>query len=140
MSNYPWYAAGLHFECMQCRNCCSGPGEGYVWVSEEELAKIAEKLGKSFDEVKKFHSRKAQGGMSLLEDELTKDCEFLTKNGCSIYSVRPLQCRTWPFWDCNLESPETWNFAAKRCPGINRGRLYTFEEIESIRNNEGIAV
>jgi hypothetical protein len=50
--------------------------------------------------------------------------------GCSIYNARPMQCRNWPFWPGNLQSPDDWNTAAKKCPGINKGRLYTFDEIE----------
>ena len=29
----------------------------------------------------------------------------LRRKSCSIYGVRPLQCRTWPFWPENLASP-----------------------------------
>ncbi len=50
-----------------------------------------------------------------------------------IYSVRPNQCRTWPFWPSNLKNPGDWNKAAQKCPGINRGKLYSFEEIERIK-------
>jgi Fe-S-cluster containining protein len=76
---------------------------------------------------------------TIVEHSLTKDCIFLRSFGgtrqCAIYSVRPAQCRSWPFWPENLSSPEAWNRAALRCPGINRGRLYTCEEIERIREN-----
>ena len=53
---------------------------------------------------------------------------------CRIYPVRPRQCRTWPFWPVNLSSPETWALAAGRCPGINRGRIVLFEQVEAKRN------
>jgi Fe-S-cluster containining protein len=53
---------------------------------------------------------------------------------CGIYPVRPLQCRTWPFWDGNLASAENWNAAAKRCPGMNRGRRFGKAEIEALRD------
>ena len=74
---------------------------------------------------------------SIIEHAVTKDCIFLKKidgqKKCGIYSVRPQQCRTWPFWTSNLSSPNTWNQAGQSCGGINRGRLYSFEEIEKIR-------
>jgi Fe-S-cluster containining protein len=50
--------------------------------------------------------------------------------------VRPNQCRTWPFWNDNLASPDSWNYAAVKCPGINRGKRYSVEEIESIRKEK----
>ena len=49
MSEETWYKDGLRFTCTQCGDCCSGP-EGYVWVNDEELAKIAEFLGKRAEE------------------------------------------------------------------------------------------
>jgi Fe-S-cluster containining protein len=55
---------------------------------------------------------------------------------CAIYSVRPSQCRSWPFWPENLSSPEAWNKAARKCPGINRGRLYSVGEIEEIKKGK----
>lgn len=56
--------------------------------------------------------------------------------GCTIYNARPMQCRNWPFWPGNLQSPDDWNTAAKKCPGINKGRLYTFDEIEKIKKQK----
>lgn len=49
---------------------------------------------------------------------------------CRIYSVRPVQCRTWPFWPGNLGNIDSWHRAAARCKGINRGKLYSFDEIQ----------
>jgi hypothetical protein len=51
-------------------------------------------------------------------------------NGCKIYSKRPLQCRTFPFWRSNLKKKPDWNKQKLTCPGIDKGRLYTYEEIE----------
>jgi Fe-S-cluster containining protein len=57
------------------------------------------------------------------------------KRGCSIYQVRPLQCRTWPFWPEVIKSPATWARAGKGCPGINNGtRHFTPKQIERIRD------
>jgi len=48
---------------------------------------------------------------------------------CRVYPCRPLMCRTWPFWPELLESQESWTAAARHCPGMNDGRLWTAEEI-----------
>ena len=63
------------------------------------------------------------------------DCVFLeSQNGlrrCSIYTARPQQCRTWPFWDENLRTPQAWDAAAESCPGMNAGKKnYEFVQIE----------
>ncbi len=55
------------------------------------------------------------------------------QTACAIYPVRPQKCRTWPFWDGNLRSPDDWNQTAKGCPGINRGKQYDFVTIETLR-------
>jgi len=127
-----WYAAGLHFECQQCGNCCSGV-PGYVWVSDEEAQAIAGHLKLPIDEFAKKYLRKVGRKVSLIELP-NYDCVFLTRSdkgvGCSIYPVRPMQCKTWPFWHYNLESGDDFLENTRRCPGINRGRLFTLEEIE----------
>jgi Fe-S-cluster containining protein len=77
---------------------------------------------------------------SIIEDPQTKDCIFLQeiagKKGCLIYPVRPNQCRTWPFWNDNLHSEYTWNRAAMKCPGVNKGAKYSCEHIEKLRKQK----
>jgi Fe-S-cluster containining protein len=59
------------------------------------------------------------------------DCVFWDQ-GCTIYSVRPRQCRTYPFWTENLESPQTWEEVKRTCHGAGRGKLYRLNDIRSI--------
>ena len=64
------------------------------------------------------------------------DCIFLDRSKkpgkalCSLYDLRPMQCRTWPFWSENLEHPEAWEVAGKGCPGINTGKTVSLKEIQ----------
>ena len=51
------------------------------------------------------------------------------KKGCTVYPVRPPQCRTWPFWESNVATPEAWRRACAACPGSGRGELIAAEEI-----------
>jgi Fe-S-cluster containining protein len=133
----PWYAAGLHFDCNQCGECCSGPGEGYIWVAKPEIEFIAEHLKMTVEQLRQKYMRRVGLRTTIIEEPTSRDCIFLTEpagqRGCAIYRVRPSQCRSWPFWPENLKSPSAWNQAAQKCPGINRGRLYSFEEIERIK-------
>lgn len=132
----PWYAAGLHFDCNQCGNCCSGPDEGYIWITKSEIKMLADYLKIPVKELQQKYLEKVGVRTTIVEQPVTKDCIFLQKiagkKGCIIYPVRPNQCRTWPFWKDNLTSPDEWNETAQKCNGINKGKLYTLEEIEKI--------
>ncbi len=135
MAKEKWYQAGLAFECTQCGNCCSG-APGYVWVTKEEEQAIAQFLGCGSSRLPREQLRRVGFRHSLREGR-DGDCVFLKRNGdktlCSIYPVRPRQCRTWPFWSSNLVSPEAWNRAHQTCPGMNRGPHYGFVAIEKLR-------
>ena len=130
-----WYQAGLRFECTQCGNCCSG-SPGYVWVTREDIQAISEFLGRSDGKLDKSQLRRVGLRFSLTEKP-DGDCIFLKREGgktmCSIYPVRPVQCRTWPFWNGNLRTPDHWNKAVTICPGINHGPLHNFVRIEELR-------
>lgn len=129
-----WYAGGLAFECTQCGNCCSGPGTGYVWVSEEEVRSLAHSVGLSgdLDMFERKFTRRVGNRTSLVEYS-DGDCIFLeaATRDCTVYESRPSQCRTWPFWAENLESPKNWAKAARGCPGCNQGKLYSVAEIQT---------
>lgn len=135
-----WYVAGLHFECMQCGRCCAGPGTGYIWVTRAEIKLIADFLKMTEAQLRRKYLKRVGLRTTIIEHRSTRDCIFLQKSSgrksCVIYPVRPSQCRTWPFWPSNLKSPNTWNETAQKCPGINRGRLYSCEEIEGIKKNK----
>ena len=136
----PWYIAGIHFECTQCTSCCSGPAEGYIWITKPEIEMLADFLKISIDQLRVSYLKRVGIRTSITEDQITKDCIFLreidSKKGCTIYPVRPNQCRTWPFWPENLATPNTFNDLTNRCPGINRGKFFSFEEIEKIRKQK----
>lgn len=136
MAREKWYQGGLRFTCTQCGNCCTGE-PGYVWVTREEIRRIAQFLERDDDWLPKNTLRRVGFKYSLTERS-NGDCTFLhhTKSGqrvCSIYPVRPLQCRTWPFWTINLKTPADWAEAAEICPGMNNGATHDFAQIEEIR-------
>ncbi len=133
-----WYQGGLRFQCTQCGNCCTGP-PGYVWVTREEIRRISAFLGRD-DEWLPDDVLRRVGFKYSLKEKGNGDCVYLQNVGgrriCSIYPVRPLQCRTWPFWDINLKSPQTWAEAGDVCPGMNNGKHYDFVQIEQIRTRK----
>lgn len=128
----PWYSNGLRFKCTGCGKCCTG-SPGYIWVTKEEIQAIAEFLKISVDKFMRTYIRQKEGRFSLIEKpSFNFDCVFLKEKKCSIYEVRPKQCRTYPWWISNLKSRECWEEAAKECEGINpEAPLVPFEEIQN---------
>lgn len=126
----PWYGDGLRFKCTRCGNCCTG-APGYVWVNEDEIRQIAEFRAESVDDFRRRYVRLVGTAFSLIELD-SGDCVFYDRDGrgCSIYSVRPRQCRSWPFWQSNLRSPETWEETCKVCPGAGQGDFVPRDEVE----------
>jgi uncharacterized protein len=129
-----WYADGLSFSCTQCGNCCGG-APGFVWVDDAEVAEIARTLDMPPSEFRKKHTRITEGRRSLLERP-GGDCEFLVRDAggkslCTIHAVRPLQCRTWPFWRGNLRSAAAWERASRTCPGMNHGQHHPLPVIQA---------
>ncbi|RMI13251.1 MAG: YkgJ family cysteine cluster protein [Calditrichaeota bacterium] len=130
-----FYSQGLRFQCVECGQCCSQPG-GYVRITEAEAANIADYLNLSEAEfLDRFaHVIEESDHLLYLDSLANGDCIFLKENRCTIYPVRPLQCRTYPFWPENVKSPYRWSLTARACPGINQGRLYSAQEIEMFVN------
>ena len=138
MGKEPWYRDGLRFACTQCGNCCSGD-PGYVWVTRDDIRRIAELLRREEGWLGREHLRRVGLRYSLTEHP-DGDCIFLQradgKTSCAIHPVRPLQCRTWPFWSENLRSAARWAEAGQKCPGINTGELHPSSVIERLRRGK----
>lgn len=142
MAEPEWYVEeGLRFTCTQCGNCCTGP-PGYVWFDEHEVRAMADYLKVSEAEFRREYAHEVYGRWSLNERRSGHgyDCVFLKREEggkalCSIYPVRPQQCRTWPFWKENLKSERVWEAVKQVCPGMGKGKIYPVEKIRIIRDS-----
>ena len=130
----PWYQDGLRFKCTGCGDCCSG-APGFVWVNGEEIAALAAEVGISIEAFEKKYVRLVGVRKSLKERAKNYDCIFLDgeTRKCTVYKARPRQCRTWPFWDSCVKTPEAWEATCEACPGSGTGKLYQLEDIEAQR-------
>ncbi len=126
-----WYQQGLPFKCTECGQCCTG-SPGYVWVNSAEIAQISSYLGISEEEFVRKYTRRVGHYLALLEHPKNYDCVFLQGKHCTIYPVRPKQCKTFPWWPEHLTSPEAWQEAAHRCEGISQQdtEIVPLEEIQ----------
>ena len=103
---------------------------------------MADYLGMDVRSFYQQYARRAMGRWTLEEEKNGRDydCVFLKENEdgkrtCSIYPVRPTQCRTWPFWSSNMKNRRGWEMGAKTCPGMRDpgARGEHFVPVEQIR-------
>jgi uncharacterized protein len=123
-------AQALRFQCQPgCTACCTQ--RGFVWLTEEDLARAAEFLGMT---PRAFERRYVYRTSRRLRLRVPRDanCHFLQDGGCSIHAVKPTQCRIFPFWPELVESRREWRKAAKFCPGLDQGPLVQIQTAKEL--------
>lgn len=119
------------FFCTQCGRCCRFE-EGYVFLSSQDVDRLADFLRIPSDEVIQTYCRWVRFGAVehlSLREQRNHDCIFWKDGGCSVYSARPVQCQTYPFWNHILEHPDAWQEESRVCPGIGVGTRYTEDQV-----------
>lgn len=112
--------------CEACEGrCCTGES-GYIFASIQEFETMAELLGLEMSQFIEKYLLKVKNRYSLKEVRYNDsyDCIFYDRksNGCAIYEARPLQCRTFPFWDYFKSHPKELEI---ECPGVSFGEKQT---------------
>ena len=141
----PWWMSGVKFSCQSgCGKCCDQPG-GIVYLSIKDAERISKHSGLSVDDWLERDARKTYDGRFVLKSrEEDGICIHLNENQqCSIYEVRPQQCKAFPWWGENLASDRSWSQVKELCPGIdaedalvvegNIIRLHVFSDRESTK-------
>ncbi len=115
--NYPF-----SFDENACKSCggkCCGGKSGFIWINEAEISALARYFGLSKDRLKNAFMIKINGRYSLIEKPFENGyaCVFFdTKHkNCSIYELRPAQCKSFPFWHYFLENLDELK---AQCPGV----------------------
>ena len=118
----PWWADGLPFSCQQSGKCChQRGGYGYVYVNARERQALADHLGLSLGQFNRRYTRSEDDGARVLRF-VARACIFLEDGLCSVHEAKPVQCRTWPFWEELLASPEVYEREVRSfCPGSRTG-------------------
>ena len=117
----------FRFGCTGCGKCCEGPG--VIYFTADDLKNIQNELKLNEEEWRILRSRLVQREKNNLYLHQTDTaCIFLTKDGlCSIYNVRPLQCRTYPFWTSVFESRASYQSFKEFCPGVDSDDAVEFD-------------
>jgi len=107
-------------ECETCGGrCCTGES-GYIWAKYDEIEKMSDFVNLSVEDFATMYLKKVKHRYSLVEKRLGDSdyaCIFFDEKMkcCSIYEVRPLQCRTFPFWEQFKNNEDE---VREECPGI----------------------
>jgi len=141
----PWWMSGVKFSCQSgCGKCCDQPG-GIVYLSITDAERIANHSRLSVEDWLERDARQTYDGRYVLKSRDDDGiCIHLNKDQqCSIYNVRPQQCKAFPWWGENLVSDRAWNQVKELCPGIvaedallvdgNTIRLHIFSDRESTK-------
>lgn len=114
----------LRFECTRCGACCCGDDEHYIAIREQDIARICKHLEISVAWLKRRYIEHLTRQYYTVRIGDDGRCVFLDRQGhCRIYPVRPVQCQTYPYWPEILADLKHWQAEAKRCEGIDRGKV-----------------
>jgi Fe-S-cluster containining protein len=107
--------------CHECGGrCCKGT-PGHIWVSTKEVAAIAALLGLNQVDVIRDYLNLVGNRWSIKEQSADSHyaCIFfdLQDKKCSVYSSRPEQCRSFPFWNYYKSRVEE---LIDECPGVRQ--------------------
>jgi Fe-S-cluster containining protein len=131
-SERPWYRSGLRFACVpECGACCTRHDDyAYVYLSSDDVRRLTRHLGLTRDDFLSRFTIVDDGDVVL--KMVDPECPFLVDWRCSVYRVRPVQCRTFPFWEENLQTRTSWRRLRDFCPGIGEGALHPAEQIDRL--------
>ena len=106
--------------CDTCGGACCTGASGYIWAKYPEIEKMADFLNLTIEEFASSYLKKVKHRYSLVEKQLDDNnfaCIFFNNElkQCSIYDVRPRQCRTFPFWETFKNNEKE---VKNECPGI----------------------
>ena len=105
--------------CTDCPGYCCRGESGNVWINQREIHQICSFLKTNpIDFIQKYLNR--IGNRFSIKERFTEhdfECVFFegSQRQCSIYAVRPLQCRQYPFWEHFIKHKDQ---VIKECPGI----------------------
>lgn len=101
-----------------------------MYLGAADIPRMADYLGLTPAEFELRHVYRTKK-YARLRNPREKRCVFLSAEGCSVHSVKPTQCRTFPFWPEIVESKAEWLRTGSWCPGIGAGELIQITAIES---------
>ncbi|MCW4009684.1 MAG: YkgJ family cysteine cluster protein [Candidatus Bathyarchaeota archaeon] len=115
------YPADMCFDCVQCGLCC-GDTElkmRRILLLKSDAEQIATQTKRQIGDFATETPDKAPYVYEMLKNPHDGKCVFLNSSGkCTIYEVRPLICRFYPFELSTNEQGEYVFKVTDECPGV----------------------
>ena len=118
------YPVALRFECTKCGICCGDTKEKtrHILLLGAEAEQIATATSQEIQRVAEKIEGKAPYIYEMKKTIENGKCVFLSKNSCTIYPLRPLICRFYPF-ELTTGTNRKYIFRyTKECPSIGKGK------------------
>jgi Fe-S-cluster containining protein len=121
------------FECTKCGLCCGDTEQKtrHILLLESEAEEISQKTSqKTQDFCEPIIGKEPY--VYEMEKTMGK-CVFLKDNQCTIYELRPLICRFYPFELKFSSDQNRYIFTAtQECIGMDKGKTLSKEDFEKL--------
>lgn len=127
------YPKNVRFKCLRCALCCGDTGNRArtILLMKIEANRISRKTSRSIEE---FAEKVEDFEPYVYKMKKTENgkCLFLNGDLCTIYSMRPLICRFYPF-ELKSDRSNKYAFAyTEECSGIGKGSKLEKEFFENL--------
>jgi Fe-S-cluster containining protein len=127
------YPKSVRFQCLLCALCCRDTESRtrHILLLETEAQRISDATSKP---IKEFALRTEGYDPYVYEIKKTlkeRKCIVLKEKNCTIYELRPLVCRYYPF-QLSTKSRKHRFCYTQECPGIGKGKQLRREYFESL--------
>jgi Fe-S-cluster containining protein len=118
------YPTAVRFHCTKCGICCGDTKEKtrHILLLKTEAEQIAKTTMQPIFKFAVKIEGKEPYSYEMKKRENGK-CVFLENNRCTVYALRPLICRFYPFELKVMHNKKPMFLYTEECPGINKGQL-----------------
>lgn len=127
------YPKHVRFVCERCAICCGDTEKKVraILLLKIEAEQISQKTSRGID----TFAEKSKGTEPYVYRMKKTDagkCVFLKDNSCTIYEIRPLICRFYPFQLTSTKNGKAKFSYTNECPGISKGLVLKKDFFEKL--------
>jgi Fe-S-cluster containining protein len=112
-----------NFKCQNSGNCCKA--SGFVYVSAENIQKMADILNLDLSQFKETFVQKDNGWEVVASQTFRPNCFLDDQHHCTVYEGRPTACKTYPNWPSIWQTDEALIAESTQCPGLKQAITLT---------------